>query len=237
MSENNLYDLISDLNQDKNPKLVFSRHLSTCVEVANHWFKTANPKGYKEAYFGPVTIYLLKDKIDGKYLGLVEDRGQHDLHWYVLPEYRENGHLSTALKTVILPHLFQDNREFQCVTIDRNQLTKENYNASRKLAEAIGFIYTHEENEKVHYKLTSEGYADQEYIDGELSILTDIRAEEIRSEIKYHFTMLKILQSELEMKLGKTDNVLNIKEELDQVRCNFDCIISDAYMDHQISCT
>ncbi|MNL79754.1 hypothetical protein D3C87_2064280 [compost metagenome] len=64
--------------------------------------------------------------------------------------------------------------------------------------------------------------------------MTDIRAEEIRSDIKYHFTMLKILQSELEMKLGKTEGLKTIMEELDQGYCNFDSILLDAYMEHQI---
>ncbi|WEK18668.1 MAG: hypothetical protein P0Y49_17925 [Candidatus Pedobacter colombiensis] len=90
-------------------------------------------------------------------------------------------------------------------------LTKENYNASRKLAESVGFIYMHEENSKAHYKLRPEVYEDQAYIDSDLSALTSIRAKEICSGTKYHFTRLKIRQSELKMKLGKTDDILNIK--------------------------
>lgn len=231
MHENTFQELLNSLNKGDIQKLTFSRPLTAEVELANHW--TADTHS-KTNLFGPDTIYLIKSQVDGPFAGLILEAGQYDLHWYVLPEYRGKGYLSAALKSVVLPHLFQDNREVQNITIDRNMLSEENFEASSRLAKAVGFTYSHEVSGVMHFKMERGIFDETEYIDGDLSPLTDLRAEEIRKQIKFHFKSLEVLQSELEMKLGTTDRVLGIKEELHRMQCDFDSIVADAYMDEQI---
>ena len=77
-------------------------------------FRRCQRGGYT-GFFGPEKLYLIKD-VEGRYVGLVEDRGSSDLHWYTLPGYRRKGYLSTALREVILPHLFL-NRSEKMITI------------------------------------------------------------------------------------------------------------------------
>lgn len=234
MDNNTFYELLKDLNGSKKRKLTFCRPLAANVEFAISWIRQTDAKTDKTSFFGPDRVYLIKKAIDGPYVGLVQDGSHYDLHWYVLPEYRQKGYLSSALRSVILPHLFQDNRDFQCITINRSVMTPENFDASLKLAKTIGFTYTDEKDDIFHYKLSPDSYSRNEYIDGEFPSLTDIRAQEIRDNISHHFKMLEILQSELEIKLGMTDDVIKIKEELDRLHCDFDSIVSEAYENHHI---
>ncbi|MEJ2881510.1 GNAT family N-acetyltransferase [Pedobacter sp. GR22-6] len=234
MHESTFNELLTSLNRGESQKLTFSRPLTTTVELANHWTPGKGAAGEGVVLYGPDTIYLVRQFEGGPFIGLVQEASLYDLHWYSLPEYRGKGYLSAALKSVVLPHLFQDNRDFQHITIDGTVLNEENFQASVRLAKAVGFKYTHEESGVIHYKIGRGMFNRRAYIDGELSPLTDVRAKEIRKEISDHFTLLEVLQSELEMKLGNTRDLFQIKKDLDLLKCNFDSVVSDAYMDHRI---
>lgn len=46
-------------------------------------------------------------------IGIVFDMGVHNIHWFMKPEWRKQGKLSSALKTTVFPYLFHaDDYEF-----------------------------------------------------------------------------------------------------------------------------
>src|SRR5690606_7632934 len=76
----------------------------------------------------------------GKYVGAVYD-AFNDLHWYILEKERKKGHLTKALKEIIIPYIFlcEDfSREFQKISIAGGWGDKD-YENSRKVAENVGF--------------------------------------------------------------------------------------------------
>jgi hypothetical protein len=81
-------------------------------------------------------IYFIKNA-KNKYVGIVEDGG-NDLHWYILPYNRGNGHLTKALREVILPHLLRD-RDTQRITINEGFIGKKMAIASERIALCLGF--------------------------------------------------------------------------------------------------
>lgn len=228
--------LLTKLNLGKYPPTLFLRPLHANVEVATYW-TLINSGNKTPDYFGPITIYLVREAQSMCYCSLVEDKGPCNLHWYTLPEYRKKGTLSAALRFAILPHIFQDNRECQQITIEDDVLSPENFIASKTLAVAVGFKHMYDSEGVSLFELTRHEYHDANYIDGDLSPLTDTRAEEILSAIQYHSTMLTILNSELEMKLGGTDELQNVKKEIEQMRSDFKNIVLEAFMDKRVEIT
>jgi RimJ/RimL family protein N-acetyltransferase len=237
MHESTFGELLSSLNRGQSQSLTFNRPLLANVELAHHWTERKGAVVEKKVPDGSYTFYLIREFESGPYIGLVYDAGPSNLHWYSLPEYRGKGYLSQALRSVILPHLFQDNRELQKITINRNMLTEENFEASVRLAKSAGFEFTEEKADILQYQIEGKAFDNFKYIDGELSDLTDVRAEEIRSEISAHITLLEVLHSELTMKLGATEEIDVINNDLKCLRLKFNSVLSKAYEEGHIKYT
>lgn len=63
-----------------------------------------------------------------------------DLHWVVKPKHRKTGYLQSALKSVIIPYVFENfNWEKIDITIYKLDIGKENYEASSNAALKLEF--------------------------------------------------------------------------------------------------
>ena len=93
---------------------VFLRPISDTVDVTRLW--NPWPTGEYGNEYG-YTIYFIKNS-DAQYVAAVFVMDNIDLHVLVKPAYRKQGHLTRALQEWILPHLFNDGREFQQITYE-----------------------------------------------------------------------------------------------------------------------
>lgn len=135
------------------------RPLSPFVDLAKGYIEGTKRSNELIPLLGPHKFYLVKNQL-GNYVGLVEDRNEFDLHWYIILKYRGKKHLSSAMRTVILPHLFQDNRECQRITINKGMIGRINHVNSSELAKSLGFVYMEESNGIEVYTLDPKLYQD-----------------------------------------------------------------------------
>lgn len=82
--------------------------------------------------------FLIKNGA-GKYVGIVHDMGDNDLHWYITKVNRKKGYLTNALKNTILPFLAKE-RNYQKISISKFE-TGAYYNDCKNIALNLGFKY------------------------------------------------------------------------------------------------
>lgn len=83
--------------------------------------------------FSSYRFFFIKNELN-QYVGAVFDM-YSDLHWYIVPQSRKQGHLTKALKESILPYLFNEERDRQRITIEKAAIGKKNYLNSKNVAE------------------------------------------------------------------------------------------------------
>lgn len=105
MTDERLGNLIEQLNSGIHKDVFTIEPLSPTVDKG--WVKVfnSNPDEDSVALSDTDVLYFIKGK-DGMYVGAVLQMEENYLHWYVLPEYRKKGYVSTALSKSIIPHLF-----------------------------------------------------------------------------------------------------------------------------------
>lgn len=198
MTNISLQSLIENLNKnDKSESLIYRKSLSTTVDLAKVWVNRPKPTDSITSSDGPDTFYFIKNN-ENLYVAAVYDM-KKDLHWFVLPEYRGKGHLTNAMKDTILPHLFL-NRQEQRITIDAGQIDF-NFNASEKVALNLGFSPKND----TEYFLSKDGYSNYNTDFQKTVGFSEDRIQELRKQINYLSRSLWAIQTEVEMKLGKTD--------------------------------
>jgi len=211
MTEKYLKSLIDKLNKNKTGGLIQLRPLSATVEFAKVWTEKPKPTDKILSPDGPYNFYFIKN-LDGLYVATVLDMWR-DLHWFVDKKQRQQGHLTKAMKEMILFHLFQDREELR-ITIDKNQIGEINFKASQNVALNLGFIKADNDD----YVLTKEKYQTENYIYGQNTQLTEERLNELKKEINFLGRSLWLIQSEIEIKLGNTDYAEELKELVDEVK-------------------
>lgn len=210
MTEKNLKALIDHLNKGKASEYIFLRPLTETVDFAIVWDVITHPLTNSKSLFGPLNFYFIKNS-EGIYVSTVADKGT-DLHWYVLPKHRGKGHLINSLKTTILPHLFQDNRSEQRITIDINSIGKKNYAASMKVAQSVGFLQTRDMAGTIELKISNASFSEAPYLEGQNSQISEDRIKFLADRARELGKELMKIESELEMKIGFTFDVEEIKE-------------------------
>jgi hypothetical protein len=111
MKHDDVEALIDQLNFGGPQKLIFISTLSDSVDFAKVWSEEPKGKGCENSY----NFYFVRVK--GIYVGAVFDMGD-DLHVFVKPEYRGQGHLSSAMHQTVFPHLYQKGRRLQFLTFE-----------------------------------------------------------------------------------------------------------------------
>jgi hypothetical protein len=138
MRDNVIRSILNRLNKGTHKDIIFTKPLSQEVDYGHAWLKYPSPEdsvvGHGEI---PYRFYFIKNR-SCKYIGAVLDMN-HDLHWYVLPAFRMQGHIFHAMQNTILKDLARD-RSYQIITINRSSLSEKNFNSSSALAYKLGFI-------------------------------------------------------------------------------------------------
>ncbi|WP_133162508.1 hypothetical protein [Flavipsychrobacter stenotrophus] len=139
----------------------------------------------------------------------------YDLHAYVLPNFRKQGHLSLALPQSIIPHLLR-NRSEQRITIDKSRLGEKGYNASQSVALRAGFYKVAEAEGNITYVITEES-ADISFINGEDKQIPKKRIEELQKQINFLSRSALVLRSELEIHTGVNEYTEELKGLSDEI--------------------
>lgn len=211
MTNKYLNSLINKLNKNRTDGLIHLRPLSTTVDFAKVWTKKPNPVDNVCRPDGPYKFYFIKNT-SGFYVATVLDMVQ-DLHWFVGSKYRRQGHLTKAMKEVIIFHLFQD-REEQIITVDERQIGFKNFKASEKVALTLGFVKL----DTNKYSLINNLYQTNIHINGHNTQLAEERIEELQKQVNYLGRSLWVIHSEIEMKLGNTEYLEELKILVDELR-------------------
>ncbi|PQA94988.1 hypothetical protein SAMN05421796_101791 [Chryseobacterium piscicola] len=212
MTNESLQSVLSRLNNnDKKSGLIYLRPLNANVDFAKIWIYEPKLTDSITNSDGPDNFYLVKNN-ENIFVAIVFDM-KRDLHWFVLPDYRGMGYLTQALKHSILSHLFLS-RDEQRITIKENEIGKDNFKASEKVALILGFT-TYKDGE---YLLSNEKYTIEDKSLGEDTQFSYDRIEELKKHINYLGRSLWAIQTEIEMKTGNTDYSEELKELVDQIR-------------------
>ncbi|EFK33164.1 MULTISPECIES: hypothetical protein [Chryseobacterium group] len=215
MTNKALQKLIDDLNNKgkRTKSVIYLRPLSPNVDFAKVWINKPKITDNITSSDGFKKFYFIKNETK-TYVAVVLDM-YSDLHWYVVPEHRKNGHLTNSMKDVVLFHLFI-NRDEQTITITENQIGKSFADASKKVALELGFIQT-DDNE---YVLAGDDYVCSESNFVLNSKMSEDRMVELRNEINYLGRSLWKIQTEIEMNLGLSDYCEELKQTVDTLRSN-----------------
>lgn len=194
MSNETLEELIQQLNLKEPKELMFTKPLAPSVDLIKVWSNNARPTVLTIWPDRENTIYFIKNK-DSVYVGAVYDM-ENNLHWYVLPEHRKQGHLTSALREVIVPYLFQHYEELRISITCGNHLSTD----SEKVALNVGFRKINTIGGNDRYLLKSADFKQAPPSDlNEKVPLSEQRYMELKSQVEDLARSLKILKSELEI--------------------------------------
>lgn len=222
MTNKSLQSLLSRLNNnDKTSGLIYLRPLKANVDFAKVWIHEPKLTDSITNSDGPDNFYLVKNN-ENIFVAIVFDM-KRDLHWFVLPDYRGMGYLTKALKQTIIPHLFLSRGE-QRITIKENEIGKDNFTASEKVALILGFTV----QKDGEYLLSNDQYTSEDENLGEDTQFSYDRIKELKKHFNYLGRSLWAIQTEIEMKTGNTDYSEELKELVDQIR-NHSWKLEDLY--------
>ncbi|MCL9810039.1 hypothetical protein [Flavobacterium luminosum] len=225
MTEKYIIQLMNKLNRFPNYKDCVKVGIGKNVELAHIWYQS----GFSDSHV-PYTYFLIKD--NDNYIGAVLDM-THDLHWVILPKHRKKGHLSKALKQVILPYLLEEtDRLEQKISINRNQIGEINYQNSLRVALNIGFKQIDEENLVFDYNSLDEDEYQLDYnhkgltrkeLDFEINELQKIAKKLNKISSKIEFAFGKEIEEYSKPSLNDTANkVAYLKEVFKDMKYDFD---------------
>ena len=212
MTSDSLQSLIEKLNKnDTSSSLIYCRPISSNVDFAKIWLEKPKLTDSVTSYDGPDIFYLIKNN-ENIFVAIVFDMIR-DLHWFVHPDFRGNGHLTEAMKNTILPHLFLT-RDEQRITIKELEIGLANFEASEKVAFNLGFV----KSTDGEYFISSDMFVTENYIIGENVSLSLDRIDELKKYINFLSRSLWTIQTEIEMKFGETDYSDELKDLVYQIR-------------------
>lgn len=212
MTNKALQSLLERLNQNEtSSSLIYLRPLNANVYFAKIWIDKPQLTDSVTNSDGPSNFYLVKNN-ENIFVAIVFDM-QRDLHWFVLPDYRGLGYLTTAMKDSIIPHLFL-NRDEQRITIKEDEIGKDNFRASEKVAINLGF----KAFEDGEYFLSGSPHTIINYNEGVDTQFTSERISELQKQINYLGRSLWAIQTEVEMNCGNTVYSDELKELVNQIR-------------------
>lgn len=214
MTDKKLKEFIIKLNQNKADEDIFLQSLTDTVDYAIVWDYSTNQFTKEKKLNTPYQFYFIKNETSS-YVGTVYVMSA-DLHWFVLPKYRGKGFLTNSLKDTILPHLFQDNRDEQRITIDQGFIGDKNYKASLKVANSVGFIQTNVSEKVIEMKISKNHFRDAVKIKGKVTKMSEERINIITERATQISRMLWKIETELEIKMGLTNDIAEIKEIIEE---------------------
>lgn len=226
MTDRYLRSLIDRLNKKGPGELIFLRPLSDRVTYAKVWIRKTKIIDEIDYSNVPYDFYFIKNE-EGFYVATVLDM-KTNLHWFVLPHFRKQGHLTRGLRETILYHIFQDeDRTEQRITIDEVAIGQKIFLASESVAKSLGFVKINQEF-KSEYILKRELYTTDEYLHGLDTEIDEKRLNDLKKSIDSIYRSLWIIQTEIEMKLGFTEYSEELKRLVNEIK-NHKIKIQDAW--------
>lgn len=221
MTESEIQKYIDLLNSNQYEDQIFKRPIGDYVEVANVWSEQPKITDNIIGNFYSYRFFFIRNQ-SGKYIGAVLDM-QQDLHWFITPEYRGQGHLSLALKGSILPYLFED-RDFQRITIVKSLIGEVNYKASKKVALSLGFSALDESDELFELKIEDFDWS-FESLNDHNPPLNNQRIDELKKRIFYAYKLTYQISDELNMSFGHDNRLKEIADELRKYTWKIDDLV------------
>lgn len=133
MTDKAIQVIINHFNRKKPQTFISAHPIGENVEYGVVW---TDIDFNKLGDVSPYRFYFIKNG-KGRCIGSVLDMNR-DLHWYIDPVARKKGFLTNALVQVILPHLARIRKE-QRITINSDEIGRENFEASYQTAKKAGF--------------------------------------------------------------------------------------------------
>lgn len=195
MTEKEIRKYIDRLNNGKGQESIFTRPISKTVEVSKVWSEQPKITDSIAENLASYRFFFIKNTL-GVYVGAILDM-HSDLHWYIVPKQRKNGHLTKALKESVLPHIFYDDREVQRITIQEG-IGKENYTNSRNVAIKIGFKSTNEDETEFELNKSDFNWENENLVEQVKSIGNE-RIELLRKRVNYASKILLKVSDELQI--------------------------------------
>lgn len=193
MNESELQGYINRLNLKSDDDLIFKRPIGENVEIAKVWDKWPELDEEIKPDYRSYTFFFIHND-DGEYVGAVLDMSR-DLHWYVVPSYRGKGHLSRAMKNVILPYLYElEDRDKQRISIKRNDIGDDNFKASKNVALNLGFV----EIEDEIFELDLDTIEQKDIVEKNTN-LTEERLHRLKNLVLVSSKIIHMVAEELEM--------------------------------------
>lgn len=177
----------------------------------------------------PYRFYFIKNA-KGKCIGAVLDM-RMDLHWYINPVARKKGLLTKALTQSILPHLSRTRKE-QIITINKEDIGVDNFEASLKTATLAGFKMVGEMREKIecHQKLAK--YRKVILTETYLGITYKEMVKQ-REKMNVVIGNLWQIKAEMEMKLGASNLTRELDRYIDKLELYRGIELDDAVYDFE----
>lgn len=212
MTKESLQLLLEKINEnDESSSFIYRRPLSSNVDYAKLWLRKPKLTDSITSSDGPDVFYLIKND-ENIFVAIVFDMIR-DLHWFVHPDFRNNGHLTKAMIHTIIPHLFLS-RDEQRITIKEIEIGKDNFKASEKVALNLGFVKIADGV----YLLLNDNLITEKCNFGEDTFLSPKRIDELKKHINFLGRSLWTIQTELEVKFDKTDYSEELLKLVHQIR-------------------
>lgn len=215
MTDKYLKYLINKLNAAKTEGLIFLRPISDLVDYALVQPKVRRAPTKNISPLELEKCYFIKNN-EGLYVAGVNIMS-FDIHWFVMPKHRKKGHLTKAMKEIILFHLFQDDEVLK-ISINENQIGRKNMLASEKVAYNLGFKKISDSYYGSKYELRFESYITTIDLSGRNTGISKERLKEIQNQIHANLNSLLLIQIECEMKLGTNGCSDELKECIALIR-------------------
>ncbi|MDB5128348.1 hypothetical protein [Mucilaginibacter sp.] len=205
MTDKAIQAIIDHFNRKKSQAYIASHPIGENVEYGVVW-KDINFN--KLGDVSPYRFYFIKNDKE-KCIGAVLDMNR-DLHWYITPVARKKGFLTKALRKIILPHLARIRKE-QTISINRDDIGDENFEASLKTAKLSGFKLVGEMADKIEFSQRLAKYRKVPLGETYPGISYEQMVKQ-REKMNLVIGNLWQIKSEVEMKLGES----NLTHELDR---------------------
>ena len=214
MTNENIESYIDSLNRNEFSNYIFRSMLSDNVDFSKVWAEV--PKG-NVANEGSYNFYFIKND-DGVYVAAVLDM-YSDLHIFVKSEHRKQGHLSSAINSVILPHIGQTGRKKQVITFEDPSIGEycvRNWKFSMvSESSAEKSLDCYQEMEKIPckgYKLSSSDFEEIKIKIRKAKLYISMVKEQLESSLcKIEDTDVDFIEQDL---FNLEDNVLTLIKEV-----------------------
>ncbi|MBB2145725.1 hypothetical protein GM921_09525 [Pedobacter sp. LMG 31464] len=214
MKTSQFQSLLNRLNKRTEHKDIFLSPLSKTVDYGKYWDELPTPKMSISSGDGPYSFYFIKNE-HGVYVAVVLDMCT-DLHWYVGPKHRKKGILTNAMAQVILPDL-STGRETQQISIDPQQLSEEEVEASQAVALNLGFVFRDSGDRGFVYELDLAKLKKRKPSMASKG-MSEERLKELKRKLNYHSRSLWVIESEVAAAFGNVRYSTQLMELVDGIR-------------------